>query len=133
MKKFLYTCSVAFLLCLPLLGQTTTEDNEFWGSADSYLLRQTARTLDLVNQALQDYPPTVGNSVPRRLALSNLDAILHNTAFDKSEPLMSFVQTRIQKVIAGLQSPLTDLGDHKQKKKRKDFFKSFLFVLCFFK
>ena len=107
MKKFLYTCSVAFLLCLPLLGQTTTEDNEFWGCADSYLLRQTARTLDLVNQALQDYPPTVGNSVPRRLALSNLDAILHNTAFDKSEPLMSFVQTRIQKVIAGLQSPLT--------------------------
>ena len=82
MKKFLYTCSIALFLCLPLLGQTTTEDNEFWGSADSYLLRQTARTLDLVNQALQDYPPTVGNSVPRRLALSNLDAIRQERAID---------------------------------------------------
>lgn len=113
MKKIILL-GMALLLCLPLIAQTNTEDNEFWGSSDSYLQRQTARALDLVNQALQEYPPMVGNVTPRRLALSNLDAILHNTAFDKSEPLMQFVSTRIQQVIAGLQAPLqSDMAIYK--------------------
>ena len=113
MKKIILL-GMALLLCLPLIAQTNTEDNEFWGSSDSYLQRQTARALDLVNQALQEYPPMVGNVTPRRLALSNLDAILHNTIFDKSEPLMQFVSTRIQQVIAGLQAPLqSDMAIYK--------------------
>jgi L-ascorbate metabolism protein UlaG (beta-lactamase superfamily) len=106
MKKTMLL-GVALLLCLPMMAQTNAEDNEFWGSSDSYLQRQTARALDLVNQALQEYPPMVGNVTPRRLALSNLDAILHNTIFDKCEPLMQFVSTRILQVIAGLQAPLS--------------------------
>ena len=106
MKKMLQICAVALLWCVSAGAQTTANDNEFWGSADSYLMRQTVRTLDLVNQALQEYPPMVGNVTARRLALSNLDAILHNTLFDKSEPLMSFVSTRLQQVVAGLQAPL---------------------------
>lgn len=106
MKKIILI-GVALLLCLPMWAQTTANDNEFWGSADSYLMRQTTRTLDLVNQSLKDYPPMTGNGLPRRLALSNLDAILHNTTFDKSEPLMHFVSTRMQQVIKGLKAPLT--------------------------
>lgn len=51
MKKIILL-GMALLLCLPLIAQTNTEDNEFWGSSDSYLQRQTARALDLVNQAL---------------------------------------------------------------------------------
>ena len=83
--KRIILLGIALLLCIPMMAQTAN-DNEFWGSADSYLMRQTARTLDLVNQSLLEYPPISGNGMPRRLALSNLDAILHNTAFDKSEP-----------------------------------------------
>ena len=113
MKK-ISLLGMALLLCLPLIAQTNTEDNEFWGSSDSYLQRQTARALDLVNQAIQEYPPMVGNVTPRRLALSNLDAILHNTIFDKSEPLMQFVSTRIQQAIAGLQAPMqSDMAIYK--------------------
>jgi L-ascorbate metabolism protein UlaG (beta-lactamase superfamily) len=39
------------------------------------------------------------------LALYNVDAVLHNTIFDKSEPLMDYMKSRIQNVIDGLKAP----------------------------
>ena len=69
MKKILLSLGFAALMCLPLMAQNNENDKEFWGSADSYLLRQTARTLDLVDKALKEFPPTTGNGTARRLAL----------------------------------------------------------------
>ncbi len=106
MRKKLLSLGLTALLCLPMMAQNNANDNEFWGSADSYLLRQTARTLDLVDRALKEFPPTTGNGTARRLALYNVDAVLHNTTFDKSEPLMNYVKTRMRQVIDGLKAPL---------------------------
>jgi len=105
MKKVLISWGFAALLCLPLAAQNNENDKEFWGSAESYLLRQTARTLDLVDKALVEFPPATGNGTTRRLALYNVDAVLHNTSFDKSEPLMDYVKSRMTKVIEGLKAP----------------------------
>lgn len=102
MKKILLSLGLATMMCLPLVAQDNENDKEFWGSAETYLHRQTARTLDLVDQALKEYPPITGNGTTRRLALYNVDAILHNTTFDKSEALMNYVKTRMQQVIDGL-------------------------------
>ena len=38
----------------------------------------------------------------------NMDAILHNTFYDKSEELKEFMATRVGKVIADLRSPMDD-------------------------
>ena len=69
MKKSLLSLGFAALMCLPLVAQNNENDKEFWGSAETYLHRQTARTLDLVDQALKEYPPVTGNGTARRLAL----------------------------------------------------------------
>lgn len=107
MKRRSLIALLAVGLALPLAAQNTNaNDNEFWGSAESYLLRQTARTLNLVDKALGEFPPTTGNGTTRRLALYNLDAILHNTTFDKSAELMGFVEERMKTVIEALKSPL---------------------------
>ena len=106
MQKIWLSLGLMTLFCLPLAAQDNGNDKEFWGSAESYLLRQTARTLDLVDKALVEFPPITGNGTTRRLALYNVDAILHNTTFDKSEPLMGYVESRMQQVIDGLKAPL---------------------------
>ena len=106
MKKLFMSLGFVALTCLPLVAQNNANDKEFWGSADAYLMRQTARALDLVDRALKEYPPVTGNNITRRLALYNVDGILHNTTFDKSEPLMDYVKTRMQQVIDGLKAPL---------------------------
>ncbi|MBR1541661.1 MAG: hypothetical protein IJ628_03505 [Bacteroidaceae bacterium] len=38
----------------------------------------------------------------------NMDAILHNTFYDKSEELKEFMATRVGKVIADLCTPMDD-------------------------
>ena len=114
MKKSLLSLGLATLMCLPLVAQNPENDKEFWGSAETYLHRQTARTLDLVDKALKEFPPITGNGTARRLALYNVDAILHNTTFDKSEALMNYVKTRTQQVIDGLKAPLeSDMSIYK--------------------
>ena len=95
------------LSALTMVAQNDgVSDNEFWGSADRYLFRQTTRTLKLVNEALAENLPVTGNTLSRRLALQNMDAILHDTLFDKSPELLGFLQNRIRGVIADLQKPL---------------------------
>lgn len=105
MKKTILSLGFATLMCLPSMAQDKENDKEFWGSSESYLMRQTTRTLDLVDKALKENPPVTGNGTARRLALYNVDAVLHNTIFDKSEPLMDYMKSRIQNVIDGLKAP----------------------------
>ena len=105
MKKIWLSLGLMTLLCLPLVAQDNENDKEFWGNAESYLMRQTTRTLDLVDKALKENPPVTGNGTARRLALYNVDAVFPNTIFDKSEPLMDYMKSRIQNVIDGLKAP----------------------------
>ena len=105
MNKIWLFLGLMTLLCLPLAAQDNGNDKEFWGSVESYLMRQSTRTLDLVDKALKENPPVTGNGTARRLALYNVDAVLHNTIFDKSEPLMDYMKSRIQNVIDGLKVP----------------------------
>ena len=82
------------------------EDVAYWGEADAYLLRQAKYMYELVDEALDEYPPVVGAPTSRRLALYNLDAMLHETKYDNSEPFKSFVSSRANKVIEDMLSPV---------------------------
>ena len=49
----------------------------FWGDSASFLKAQTTYMLDLVDKTLTDNPPRLSNSIVRKLALYNFDAIVH--------------------------------------------------------
>ncbi len=96
MKKILF----AFVSLL-IIAQTTVaqQDVAYWGKEDAYLLRQATQIYQLIDEALTNFPPTVGAPIERRLALYNLDAMLHETKYDNSEPFKQFVVSRMDKVI----------------------------------
>ena len=97
MKRLLFIiCLLSLTLPLSLSAQ---EDVAYWGKEDAYLLRQAKYMYELVDEALDEYPPVVGAPTSRKLALYNLDAMLHETKYDNTEPFKSFVASRASKVI----------------------------------
>lgn len=102
MKKIFFSL---FALCA-FATASAQEDVAYWGKEDAYLLRQAKYMYELVDEALDEYPPTVGTPTPRRLALYNLDAMLHETKYDNTEPFKSFVSSRTSKVIADMATPV---------------------------
>ena len=93
------------LISLPSVA-SAQEDVAYWGKEDAYLLRQAKYMYELVDESLDEYPPVVGAPTSRKLALYNLDAMLHETKYDNTEPFKSFVASRTSKVIADMQSPV---------------------------
>jgi L-ascorbate metabolism protein UlaG (beta-lactamase superfamily) len=78
----------------------------FWGDSASFLKAQTTYMLDLVDKTLTDNPPRLSNSVARKLALYNFDAIVHEKKYDNSEALHAFIGSRMKTVINDLAKPL---------------------------
>jgi len=60
---------------------------------------------ELVDQALTENPPVTGDPMVRKLALYNLDAMLHETKYDNSEAFNNFLNSRINQAIANLLNP----------------------------
>jgi L-ascorbate metabolism protein UlaG (beta-lactamase superfamily) len=113
MSKFnLVKFFVCFLLAafLPVLcfSQSAKPEKKlvYWGSLDAYFKTQSSVMLDLINEALIANPPSTTFSMSRKLALYNLDAILHDTRNDKSEALHDYICTRMDAVIKDLSLPL---------------------------
>ena len=99
MKKIL----VILLVSIPLLLQA--QETQFWGNAERYLQRQGSHFLQQTDKTLDANKPDTNNALVRRQALYNMDAILHNTFYDKSDELKAFMASRIGKVIADLKAP----------------------------
>lgn len=102
MKKILVT----LLVSIPLFLQA--QETQFWGNAERYLQRQGSHFLQQIDKTLDANKPDTNNSLARRQALYNMDAILHNTFYDKSDELKAFMASRIGKVIADLKVPQSD-------------------------
>ena len=106
MRKALFSIiATAALISLPSVVQAQ-EDVAYWGKEDAYLLRQAKYMYELVDEALDEYPPVVGAPTSRKLALYNLDAMLHETKYDNTEPFKSFVASRTSKVIKDMSQPV---------------------------
>jgi L-ascorbate metabolism protein UlaG (beta-lactamase superfamily) len=88
--------------------KNTIEKSAFWGNSEAYLNKQAFRMFDLIDLALTENPPTIGSSMVRKLALYNLDVMLHETKYDNSEPFYSFLFSRINKVITDLSEPVNE-------------------------
>jgi L-ascorbate metabolism protein UlaG (beta-lactamase superfamily) len=106
MKHYLFSIFTALMfVALPELA-AAQEDVAYWGKEDAYLLRQAKYMYELVDEALTEFPPAVGAPTERRLALYNLDAMLHETKYDNTEPFKSFVSSRVGKVIEDMRQPV---------------------------
>lgn len=107
MKQFFTTLSLSLVLMLASHHTASAQqDVTFWGKEDAYLMRQAAMMFDLADKALSENPPTVGAPTVRKLALYNLDAMLHETKYDNSEPFKNFVRSRTGKVIEDMKQPV---------------------------
>ena len=109
MKKLFLTLLFGTLTAASTSAFAQTKSAEpvaFWGKEDAYLLKQAAHMFSLADQALTENPPVVGAPTARKLALYNLDAMLHEVKYDNTEPFCDFIDSRIGKVIEDMKNPV---------------------------
>lgn len=84
-------------LCLLSVAQAQEKTSPFWGKQEIYLMNQTVKTFELVNQLLEEEPPsTEAPSLARRSALMLLDGVLHDTRLDGSRVYTDFIDARLR-------------------------------------
>lgn len=91
-------------IVLPLSAQSRSL--RFHKKPDYYLQVQSEECFKVVDEGLDAYPPVVGSTIERRLALYNLDYLLHDTTNDNSVAFCNFVASRLNKLIADLKRPM---------------------------
>jgi len=95
---------VGLFLAVPCFAQET--NLPLWGKADRFMQTQAKETFNLVDEALLQYPPTTNFCMPRKLALYNLDALIHDTHNDSCAFLLNFIQVRMKRIADDLDKPL---------------------------
>ena len=111
MKKALYI--FIGILCWSL-GTTqanaqerpTIQRNQLWKNPDSYLPEQAFRMFNLISEAMDKFPPTIGESTERKLALYLMDAMLHETKYDDCDALFQFTDMRMEALMKALKEPV---------------------------
>lgn len=111
MKKALYI--FIGILCWSL-GTTqanaqerpTIQRNQLWKNPDSYLPEQAFRMFNLISEAMDKFPPTIGESTERKLALYLMDAMLHETKYDDCDALFQFTDMRMEALMKALKLPV---------------------------
>ena len=103
MKKSL--CLIVLLCGALSVSAQNTPSYRFHKNPDYYLQVQSEKMFEVVNESLNTYPPVVGNDVMRRVTLGALDMLLHDTRNDMSDAFCSFVDSRVNRVLADLKKP----------------------------
>ncbi len=79
----------------------------FWQDKDGIINAQTELTFELVNEIIDNDPPsTEPPSQARKAALYLLDQIFHDTRLDNSPYTGEFLDRRMMKVLSDLEQPL---------------------------
>ena len=106
MRNILLLCLLLCTTQVMAQEKTNVKNGEFWGKSEAYLHKQAFQMFGLIDEALTENPPVVGAPMVRKLALYNLDAMLHETKYDNTEPFYNFVDSRMQKLLAELDKPV---------------------------
>lgn len=108
MKKLICTLLVsACLMQMAAEEKAQTPPARFWGNQNAYLQRQANVMFDMVDQTLDRNPPQKGVPETRKLALANLDMLLHDTINDNSAALPGFLDKRVRKMTDSMGKPVT--------------------------
>ena len=98
----------AFALALPVSAERP-KDNPyekyliFWGYPDNYLDNQTRMAFQEIDRTLRAYPPKNKDCQARRMALTALDLLLHDTRNDKTPAFYDFINARMANMLADMQ------------------------------
>ena len=106
MRALRCVLGVALSLFVVFAVSAQSRSYKFHGDPDYYLQKQSEYAFKLVDEGLDAFPPVVGAPIERKLALYNLDALLHDTRNDNSEAFCDFVNSRLTKLLADLDKPL---------------------------
>jgi L-ascorbate metabolism protein UlaG (beta-lactamase superfamily) len=106
MRGAKFILGIAFSLFAVLNVAAQSKSFKFHGKPDYYLQVQSEYAFKLVDEGLDAFPPVVGSPIERKLALYNLDALLHDTRNDNTEAFRDFVNSRITKLLADLDKPM---------------------------
>ena len=106
MRVVKFALGVAFSLFAVLTVAAQSPSFKFHGKPDYYLQVQSEYAFKLVDEGLDAFPPVVGAPIERKLALYNLDALLHDTRNDNTEAFRDFVNSRVTKLLADLDKPM---------------------------
>ncbi len=106
-----FLCVVCACISARSIAQNKNMQPEMvsWGHADALLSRQATSMFGLIDYTLKEYPPETGQPIARKLALYNLDALLHDTRYDQSPVLHQFMTKRMMSALKDLSCP-TDGG-----------------------
>ena len=105
MRTINYMLCIAFSLCTIFSISAQKKSLKFHGKPDYYLECQSEVLFKVADEGLDAYPPVVGAPIERRLALYNLDGLLHDTRNDNTEAFRGFVTSRVTKLLADLEKP----------------------------
>lgn len=111
MKKTLFVLLGA-IYGLLLTGHVAAQERPsiqrsmLWKNPESYLPEQAYRMFDLIDQAMNEFPPIIGESTERKLALYLFDAMVHETKYDDSEALFQFTEARMEHLMKALKQPV---------------------------
>ena len=115
-RPILFFLSVFFLF--PLLSHAQAVPNrhavpghrylkEYWGQPELYLEHQAWYLLDLADRALQANKPSTKVNLEREMALTSIDAVLHEPNAKDNPTVKDFIAKRLQYVIDDLDKPLS--------------------------
>ena len=97
---------IALSLFATLAVSAQDKSFKFHGKPEYYLQMQSEYAFKLVDEGLDAFPPVVGAPIERKMALYNLDALLHDTRNDNTEAFRNFVNSRLTKLLADLERPM---------------------------
>lgn len=103
MKKII--CLIVVLCSVLSVSAQKKSSYRFHGKPEYYLQVQRQKLFEVVNESLNTYPPVVGNDLTRRVTLSTLDMLLHDTSNDMTEAFCNFVDSQLNRVIDDLKKP----------------------------
>jgi len=83
---------------------------DWWGDVDGFLNAQARRTLDVVNQALEKYPPQLPEPIERKMVLLMLDGVFHEVDAPKRSSVQEFLRMRIAQTFEEMAQTKVDHG-----------------------
>jgi hypothetical protein len=101
---------IALSICAVLSVEAQNKPLKFHGNPDFYLECQCDAIFKAADEGLDAFPPVVGAPIERRLALYNIDALLHDTRNDNTPAFCNFVESRVTKLLADLRKPMKRNG-----------------------
>jgi len=105
MKKIILSVFLVVIVKSIATGQNTDNEKlDWWGDVDGFINQQDKITLDLVEEAMSKYPPSLEEPFERRMAMLMLDGVLHEEQAAHRPAVQEFLKERIMLTVNELQA-----------------------------